>query len=160
ALGAIAYEMLTGEPPHTGSSSQAVIARLLTDPVRPVRDSRPSVPEHVDAAVACALEKLPADRFSSAKQFADALPAPGLHMSGPRAAARHPRHASRRETIAAVVAGIAVIAAVAGWWRVAHITPPLPIRFTVEPPQGSVFATNDGLRIALSPDGRTLAYAT
>src|SRR5262249_49211380 len=63
ALGAIAYEMLTGEPPHTGSSSQAVIARLLTDPVRPVRDSRPSVPEHVDAAVACALEKLPADRF-------------------------------------------------------------------------------------------------
>src|SRR5688572_7991087 len=73
SLGAMTYEMLTGEPPHIGHTSQAIIARLLTDKPRSVRASRPAVPEHVDATVQRALEKLPADRFSTAKEFADAL---------------------------------------------------------------------------------------
>src|SRR5690349_17840054 len=73
SLGAVTYEMLTGDPPHTGSSSQAVIARLLTEKPRAMRTTRPSVPAHVEAAVDRALEKLPADRFASAREFADAL---------------------------------------------------------------------------------------
>ena len=73
SLGAVTYEMLTGDPPHTGSSSQAVIARLLTEKPRAVRVTRPNVPAHVEAAVERALEKLPADRFASARELADAL---------------------------------------------------------------------------------------
>ena len=73
SLGAVTYEMLTGEPPHTGTTSQAVIARVLTERPRPVRSSRPSVPEYVEAAVERALEKLPADRWATPKEFAEAL---------------------------------------------------------------------------------------
>src|SRR3970040_2319040 len=74
SLGALTYEMLSGEPPHIGQTAQAIIARLLTDRPRSVRSSRSAVPEHIDAAVARALEKLPADRFSTAHAVADALP--------------------------------------------------------------------------------------
>ncbi len=62
SLGALTCEMLTGEPPHVGSTSQAVIARVLTEKPRSIRTTRPSVPEHVEATVDRALEKLPADR--------------------------------------------------------------------------------------------------
>jgi eukaryotic-like serine/threonine-protein kinase len=73
SLGAVLYEMLTGEPPHSGTTSQAVIARLLTEKPRSVRATRASVPAHVEAALEQALEKLPADRFASASEFAEAL---------------------------------------------------------------------------------------
>src|SRR5687767_12644586 len=73
SLGAVTYEMLTGEPPHTGPTSQAVIARVLTDQPRGIRLSRPTVPEQVEAAVERALEKLPADRWATAKEFCEAL---------------------------------------------------------------------------------------
>src|SRR5262245_9723655 len=73
SLGAMTYEMLTGDPPHVGSTSQAIIARVLTEKPRSIRATRPNVPAHVEAAVDHALEKLPADRFASAKEFADAL---------------------------------------------------------------------------------------
>src|SRR4051812_2622125 len=73
SLGAVLYEMLTGEPPHTGATVQAIIARLMTDTPRSVRSSRPSVPENVDWAIQKALEKVPADRFDSAKEFAETL---------------------------------------------------------------------------------------
>jgi eukaryotic-like serine/threonine-protein kinase len=73
SLGALAYEMLTGEPPHTGNTAQAIIARMLTEKPRPMRVGRPAIPEHVEAAVEHALEKLPADRFLVAHQFAEAL---------------------------------------------------------------------------------------
>src|SRR5512146_1275234 len=73
SLGALMYEMLTGEPPHVGSTSQAIIARVLTERPRSIRATRPSVPEHVEAAVSLALEKLPADRWGTARDFAEAL---------------------------------------------------------------------------------------
>jgi serine/threonine-protein kinase len=63
ALGAVTYEMLVGEPPFTGPSPQAVLARAMTEAPRPVTASRRTVPPHVDRAVRTALEKLPADRF-------------------------------------------------------------------------------------------------
>ena len=73
ALGALTYEMLTGEPPFTGLNSQAIVAKALTEAPRPLRLSRPSVSPAIEAAVLTALQKLPADRFASAKDFADAL---------------------------------------------------------------------------------------
>src|SRR6266568_8433174 len=73
SLGAITYEMLTGDPPHTGSTTRAIIAKVLTDKPRPVRLTRASVPDHIAAAVEMALEKLPADRFPSAAAFSEAI---------------------------------------------------------------------------------------
>src|SRR5678816_4336997 len=73
SLGAMTYEMLTGEPPHTGNTSQAVIARMLTEKPRPIRTTRAAVPEYVEATVQRALEKLPADRFASVKEYAEGL---------------------------------------------------------------------------------------
>ena len=66
ALGCVLYEMLTGEPPFTGPTAQAIVAKVMTETPRPLRPQRKSVPPHVEAAVLTALEKLPADRFESA----------------------------------------------------------------------------------------------
>ena len=73
SMGAMLYEMLSGEPPHSGSTVQAVIARVITERPRSLRSGRDTVPENVDAAVMRALAKLPADRWGSAQEFADAL---------------------------------------------------------------------------------------
>jgi serine/threonine-protein kinase len=73
SLAAMTYEMLTGEPPHTGTSAQAIIAKLMTEDVRPLTVLRRAVPAHVDAAVRHGLEKLAADRFATAGDLARAL---------------------------------------------------------------------------------------
>jgi len=73
ALGCVTYEMLVGEPPHTGPNAQAIIAKVLTEPVRSVRASREMVSPQADSAIRRALAKLAADRFATIKQFADAL---------------------------------------------------------------------------------------
>ncbi len=73
SLGAVLYEMLTGEPPHTGATVQSIVARLLmVEPTRP-RVIRSSVPPALDSAVMKALAKLPLDRFSGAEQFGRSL---------------------------------------------------------------------------------------
>ena len=73
ALGCTTYEMLTGEPPFTGPTAQAIVAKVMTaDPVEATA-LRKSIPMHVADAVHTALQKLPADRFATAKEFADAL---------------------------------------------------------------------------------------
>jgi serine/threonine-protein kinase len=73
ALGAVLYEMLAGEPPFTGPSAQAIILKRFTEPVPSVRKPRPSVPEGVDQAIQRSLAPVPADRFATAGQFAQAL---------------------------------------------------------------------------------------
>jgi Protein kinase domain/AAA ATPase domain len=73
ALGCVAYEMLTGEPPHPGANAQAIIAKKLTQAPTPVRTLRPTVPEHVEAAVLRSLELVAADRFQTAEEFAAGL---------------------------------------------------------------------------------------
>jgi serine/threonine-protein kinase len=82
SLGSVLYEMLAGEPPHMANSAQQIIMKILTDAPRPVTELRKSVPPNVAAAVAIALEKLPADRFDSAAKFADALKDPGFTRPG------------------------------------------------------------------------------
>jgi serine/threonine protein kinase len=67
------YEMLAGNPPHTGSSAQQIIMKIITEQPAAVTQYRKSVPPNVAAAVAKALEKLPADRFDSAAKLAEAL---------------------------------------------------------------------------------------
>src|SRR6266705_3942807 len=75
SLAAVVYEMLAGEPPHTGPTVQAVIAKLLTETPMRLRVRRDRVPEALEHAVAQALAKLPADRFASAAEFTRVLAA-------------------------------------------------------------------------------------
>ena len=82
ALGAMGYEMLAGEPPFTGPSSQAIVAKVLTEQPPPLRPKRPTVSPAVEAAILTALQKLPADRWGSAREFSDALAGAGEQRSG------------------------------------------------------------------------------
>src|SRR5438093_3265226 len=77
ALGVVLYEMLTGQPPFTGLSAQAIFAQIMSEEPRPVVLKRKTVPPHIDAAVRRALEKLPADRWQTTAQFAEALTGAG-----------------------------------------------------------------------------------
>lgn len=81
SIGSVLYEMLSGDPPHTGSSAQQIIMKIITEPAQSVTQFRKSVPPNVAAAVAKALEKLPADRFATAKEFADALANAGFSVA-------------------------------------------------------------------------------
>jgi serine/threonine-protein kinase len=87
SLGAVLYETLAGEPPFTGATAQAIIAKRFSGEAPRVRQARPSVPEQVDAAVARALAPLAADRFASAGDFARALGSAGLTLAGSSTAA-------------------------------------------------------------------------
>ncbi len=73
ALGCVLYEMLAGEPPYTGPTAQAIIAKRMVEPIPRIRTVRESVPEALERAITRALAKTPADRFSTAREFAEAL---------------------------------------------------------------------------------------
>ena len=146
SLAAVLYEMLVGEPPVTGPTVQAMIARLLTEPPTRLRVLRPSVPEAVDAAVARALAKTPADRFASADEFARALAAIPARPRGPAAA--------RLWRVAGGLATLAALAFLA--WRVLDRAPP-----TIALGRSEQLTAEPGLEIqpAISPDGKLVAFA-
>jgi serine/threonine-protein kinase len=109
SLGCVVYEMLAGEPPFTGRTAQALIARRLADPVPDLCTVR-DVPRQVERAVRQALARAPADRFADAPAFAGALEAAA---GAPRAAASP---AVRRGLLAAAVL-LAALAGAAVWLR-------------------------------------------
>ncbi len=73
ALGCVLYEMLAGEPPHSGPTAQAVIAKRLSEPPPSVRVTRDLVPEAVDWAIVTAMARNPADRFATVSEFLRAI---------------------------------------------------------------------------------------
>ncbi len=104
SLGCVLFELLTGEPPFTGPSSLAVLARRLSAPPPRVRTLRPEVPEAVDDAVQRALAEKPADRFPTAAAFAEALAALGAGVtSGPYAQVVSPKRLPADELSIAVL---------------------------------------------------------
>jgi formylglycine-generating enzyme required for sulfatase activity len=112
ALAAVLYEMLAGEAPFTGPSAQAIAARVINDPPRPIGTVRPGLPVHLERAIARGLAKSPADRQRTARAFVDALPAPD-----------HGRRVSTRQlSWIATVCGAAIL----GWvvWRGSRVHPP------------------------------------
>ena len=87
SLACVLFEMLAGEPPYTGVSAQMFIAKRLKDPVPSVRRLRSSVPPNVEQALVKALAKVPADRFRTTEEFADALAKPATLEASPRSVA-------------------------------------------------------------------------
>jgi serine/threonine-protein kinase len=77
AVGCVLYEMLAGHPPFLGTTPQEILRRHVMDPVPPLRSARSDVPESLERAITKALGKAPADRWSSAQQFTQALREPG-----------------------------------------------------------------------------------
>jgi eukaryotic-like serine/threonine-protein kinase len=115
----VVYEMLAGEPPHTGPTVQAVIAKLMTERPTRIRTVRDTIPEGIDAAVTKALAKLPVDRYGSAGKFASALE-DGM-TEGPKDGPPQARRPSvlpsfRRSVLLAVIA-LAALAAIWHPWR-------------------------------------------
>ena len=160
ALGAVTYEMLTGEPPFTGPNSQAVVAKILTTDPSPLLPKRRSIPAHVEGAVLTALEKMPADRFGTAGQFAEALSGRGPAISAGRAVpamARVPDSKRRPALLiaASVVAGALGLAV--GWmsggerassgagWEYVELSDTAGVNLNFP-------------ALALSPDGNTLVF--
>jgi serine/threonine-protein kinase len=84
ALGVITYEMLAGEPPFTGPTAQSIIAKVMTSEPASLTSQRKSVSPEVEYAVFTALEKLPADRFGTAAEFANALGGQVVRRTGGR----------------------------------------------------------------------------
>ena len=167
SLGAVTYEMLTGEPPHLGTTAQAIIAKVLTEKPRSIRVARPSVPEHVEDAVDRALEKLAADRWSTAKEFGDALVNEhGTHAtsaSGTRARAKAAKPGLSAKAQIAIAVGTAIVGVIATkaaerWLdntppaRDSHFVLAMPDSLALAPPRAGAS------RVALAPDGSQLAY--
>jgi serine/threonine-protein kinase len=154
ALGAVTYEMLTGEPPFTGATAQAVVAKVLTERPAPPSTVRDTVPASVEAAVLKALSKLPADRWSSTARFAEGLvQGDSSVLTGAVRSAPPPR--SSLLAGAAILGGLLLLAA--GWWLGSTRSAP-PDSWTAY--SQLTDASGEETSPSLSPDGESFAYAS
>lgn len=131
SLGCLAYEMLGGEPPFTGPTPQAVLARHAVDPVPELRTIRPAVPEGVSRAIQKALAKVPADRFSTPAAFAEALEQASTEEAIAAEVSRRERAAGRRRL--RLAGGVVAVAAL-GIWAASALRGPEYDRLAVLPP--------------------------
>jgi len=171
ALGCVLYEMLIGEPPFTGSTPQAVLGRIITGEVPPPKEERASIPTNVDAAIRKALEKVPADRFVGARDFAKALGDAGFRH-GERAIPEAPATAGPWKGLATAAIVVAAISTLFASWLFLSggDAPASPVvRFTLPlgesadlhlgDARGSLFGRPVVTSFAVSPDGEMLVYA-
>jgi serine/threonine-protein kinase len=160
----MAYEMLVGDPPHAASTSQAVIAKVLTEKPANVRVGRPSVAPHVDAAIGRALEKLAADRFSTAKEFAEAIQGHGVAPTVDSAAGysgARPNGRSRERAAWSLVAGLVGLVAWLVMWPRSPVAEAPVVRANFDlPPNVRVNDVLAGSTIAVSPGGDMIAFTS
>jgi eukaryotic-like serine/threonine-protein kinase len=164
SLGAMTYEMLVGDPPHLGSTAQAIIAKVLTERPPSVLAARPAAGDNVADAIERALEKLPADRWSSAAEFVEALrgkASPNPTRARMRAVQGKSSTSRLRDPVVIALAALAVsLGGVAALqWRAARRGQPQPvIRFAIDLPRYVATGLSIGAGISVSEDGRTIAY--
>ena len=158
SLASVLYEMLAGVPPHEGGSAQQTIMRIITDTPRPVTDLRRAVPPHVEAAVMKALEKLPADRFASAADFARAMgDTTRLTWQHPsRAKMAVGAHGANRWMlwVPSAVAVVMTIVAALSMARKPVVHPRPPLRFTIATMGGEAMQS-----LSIAADGGAVAYS-
>ena len=154
ALGCVLYEMLAGEPPFTGASVQAIVARLIAEEPRPLAVQRRSIPGHVEAAALRALEKLPADRFATAAEFVAALDGTAATVTTRTGPSRPVARPARGAMLA--LAGLAAAsAALAAWGWLRPVPAPEVVRYRII--VDSVPAVRNWAgELAISPDGAVI----
>jgi len=161
SLGSVLFEALTGEPPHTGASAQMIVMKIVADVARPVTELRRAVPPHVAAAVAKALEKLPADRFESAKAFSEALHNPAFISAVATArtvgAAGLVSHRFALPVLAAVTL-LSIALAVWGWSGSGRTTTSVARHRTTLGAPGALDGLTFAIEAALAPDGSALVF--
>jgi serine/threonine-protein kinase len=157
ALGCVLYEMLMGEPPFTGPTAQAIMARVMTEQPRSLQLQRHTIPAHVEAAVRVALEKLPADRFATAAEFAAALEGRLATRAATRAQPAAPGALRWRSvTIAAGV--VAIGCAALAVWALRRSPAQQVTRVSVAFPAAERLRTTSTRRFAIAPDGSRIVY--
>ena len=168
ALGCVLYEMLAGQPPFSAPTAQAVLVQILTSDAPSITSMRRTGPPNVGHALARALEKLPADRFTSAAEFAAALADESFtYQVRPRTTVATPEPVAmqapatmpgpwKRLTMATTtLAALLSALAVWGWLRSPPAPEPgVPTRAAVT--GVDIRQTAGGWRLAISPDGRTI----
>ena len=161
ALGALLYEMATGKRAFQGSSRTSLIAAIVSSQPEPISQVIPMSPPALDHIVRKCLEKDPDDRWQSAHDVASELR--WISEAGSQAGVAAPvtlRRKTRERlawALAATFAVLAIVAAVA--WTRNQPKPAELFRATLEPPPDTVLLPFDFLGVALSPDGRRLAFA-
>jgi serine/threonine-protein kinase len=162
SLASVCYEMLTGEPPHMGNSAQQIIMKIVAEEAQPVTRLRKNVPANVTAAVAKGLEKLPADRFATAKEFAEALANPGYTFATTALSGGAPSRLGPRTAVLA--AGTAVAAMLVGVLigRLTSTPPsaavPPVLRYTITLPDTAGLVDLVAADIVYAPDGSSFVY--
>jgi Tol biopolymer transport system component len=161
ALASVLYEMLTGDPPYMGSTAQAVLGQIIAGEAVSATKKRRSIPANVDAALRKALEKLPADRFSGAQDFAKALADPGFRHGVGAEPASSVTGVRQWKSMAAAATGLAVsFAGIAGWALLRPEPPRWPVSRQVisTAPSVSVAPVGGHQDVAISPDGQHIVY--
>jgi Tol biopolymer transport system component/tRNA A-37 threonylcarbamoyl transferase component Bud32 len=162
ALGCVLYEMLTAEPPFTGATPQAIVARVLTEEPRPLTMQRRTIPPHVEAAVLTALSKLPADRFATAKEFSAALGNTSFVTTTTMRTAPAVVLTPRARALSMLPWALAAVTlALFAWERFRfRPAPPAPpvTRFTIQYTGDGRIGDAPGSPIAVSPDGSRIVY--
>jgi eukaryotic-like serine/threonine-protein kinase len=158
ALGVVVYEMLVGEPPFTGPTAQAIVAKVMSAEPAGLIGQRKSIPPAVEAAVFTALEKIPADRFATAAEFAAALVSE--QATRVRAAVQPvARRRSRGWLPSAAVAAATLVAGVLVGRRIAPGGERTPaIRATLDLGDSTVIRPIGNIRLAIAPSGRRVAF--
>ena len=167
SVGSVLYEMLTGHPPFTGAVAQQIIMKIITEPAEAVTKHRKSVPLHVADALAKSLEKLPADRFESAKAFADALGNPlyrsgavqasAMHAGGGTASVGSSWKLNRLALTISALAAVLLGTTLWGWLKPAAV--PVVIRNNINLWQNQqIPSMRVGRGLAISPDGGTVVF--
>ena len=165
ALGSVLYEMLVGDPPFAGSTAQAVLGKIIAGKSVSAMEERPSIPANVDAAVRKALEKLPADRFTSAQDFARALGDEHFRY-GELATAGLSAAVGPWKRLTMTLAGTTLLFAVAFGWSLLRPSPPMPVtRVSVDFSEGQDLGglgmfdvSQDGLLLVYQGPGATAGY--
>jgi len=162
ALGAMTYEMLAGDAPFTGSSVQAIVAKVLSSEPERLSVVRKTIPPHIEGAVLKALAKLPADRWAKASDFAAALTDAGAGtLYATRALTAHGTAAARMpvrtRALLALTTTLALVGIGSALWLATRKAPvPVAVRFDVALPDSVTLYNVSGRRLALSRDGTQL----
>jgi serine/threonine-protein kinase len=160
SLGAVLYEMLTGQRAFLGKSQLSVASAILEKEPMPIGSLKPLTPPALDHAIRRCLMKEPERRWQSAADLADELHWIGESGSQASVAGPSVTHSKLRERLTqAAVLVLTVIAAIASWvaWRATRPAERPLVQLTAELGSDTALMRRFGGSLALSPDGKLLA---